>query len=493
MYYGCFSGYFFYPLLINLVMKKLLLVAACIATAATASADWYLCGASIKLNEDDQFVSNWEDNASFKMTQSAENANEFSIQVAAIQTSLKIKEDGTWSTSLGRLGTSSLIEGTTYQCQTNGPDINFDGTIENATITANISNKTILIKGNSKGNEYDTVYLIGDIAGAGWNANLTAYPLPLKEGTDNVFEGIITLPEGESYFRLKAGTDEYGPDIDQLFMNIGYSDNAELGSSLAYKCFGGEYLISFTVENGAETGVLVFSAVPEPEPEVQPLEVNFIFNGENNNIASFEPAIPANASDWTQDTSAKDNSKYTVGEDGKADIAYIKLNGITITSKKNTDTAALPCLYAVNKEENNVTFRAYKNNTITVSAPEGFLVKNLEFVTNTTSASDKFTFTTNVADQTGTNTADSSTNKNLTWSAPDANITDVNFSVSATVQIKELKVTLEANTTVGVETTMIETGTTPIFYNMQGVKVSNPSNGLYIRVDGKKTQKVVVR
>lgn len=33
----------------------------------------------------------------------------------------------------------------------------------------------------------------------------------------------------------------------------------------------------------------------------------------------------------------------------------------------------------------------------------------------------------------------------------------------------------------------------PVYYNLQGVKVSNPENGLYIRVQGKKATKVMIR
>ena len=32
-----------------------------------------------------------------------------------------------------------------------------------------------------------------------------------------------------------------------------------------------------------------------------------------------------------------------------------------------------------------------------------------------------------------------------------------------------------------------------VYYNMQGVRVANPANGLYIRVQGKKATKVLVR
>ena len=48
------------------------------------------------------------------------------------------------------------------------------------------------------------------------------------------------------------------------------------------------------------------------------------------------------------------------------------------------------------------------------------------------------------------------------------------------------------NPTVGIDT--VETvEEAPIYYNMQGVRVDNPTSGLYIKVTGRKIEKVVVR
>ncbi len=46
--------------------------------------------------------------------------------------------------------------------------------------------------------------------------------------------------------------------------------------------------------------------------------------------------------------------------------------------------------------------------------------------------------------------------------------------------------------TTGVET--IETATeAPVYFNLQGVRVENPSNGIFIKVSGNKTTKVYVK
>ena len=62
--------------------------------------------------------------------------------------------------------------------------------------------------------------------------------------------------------------------------------------------------------------------------------------------------------------------------------------------------------------------------------------------------------------------------------------------IAGTWEIKNVKVTGLS----GVNDVIAEDADAPVvYYNLQGVRVDNPANGLYIRVQGKKATKVLVR
>lgn len=191
--------------------------------------------------------------------------------------------------------------------------------------------------------------------------------------------------------------------------------------------------IKVTYVSGGET--------PEPPtpptPAEQPLNVNFVFFGADNNLANFTPELPA-IGDWAADGTTG-NSKIAVGpesEGGK--IPSFSCDGITIANQKTTGatgTITLSSLYAVGASIEAVAFRPYKNNTITVTAPEGYVFEKMEAVTNTSTASAKFTFSN------GTAVAGTS-NKDFTWTPSSDDVAEFIFTVSATVQIRTLTFTL---------------------------------------------------
>lgn len=64
------------------------------------------------------------------------------------------------------------------------------------------------------------------------------------------------------------------------------------------------------------------------------------------------------------------------------------------------------------------------------------------------------------------------------------------------IKVKDMKVygTVAPPTTTGVETVVVEDENAPVeYYNMQGVRVNNPANGIYIRRQGNTATKVLVR
>ena len=136
--------------------------------------------------------------------------------------------------------------------------------------------------------------------------------------------------------------------------------------------------------------------------------------------------------------------------------------------------------------------RVYNGNTMTVSVPEGTVITSLSFtqVTNAT------TWTEMPADPAGTWSG-------KTWTpAPAASammreaakgVESVTFKPTGTTHFATVTVNYERPTT-GVGSVVVDDANAPVeYYNLQGVRVENPANGLYIRRQGNNVSKVFVR
>lgn len=66
------------------------------------------------------------------------------------------------------------------------------------------------------------------------------------------------------------------------------------------------------------------------------------------------------------------------------------------------------------------------------------------------------------------------------------------YNMDLNLSTKKLTVSKYVDPT-GIEGIESDDEVTPVYFNLQGVKVDNPSNGIYIKVTGKKTEKVIVR
>lgn len=254
-------------------MRKylLILVAALFGMSYASAADWYLCGNKINNGGD-----SWADNAKFKFTPSADDANVQTFEIATLQGQIKIKEKGTWNTSFGSNG-SKLQEGVAYKAQKDGGNINVDGTISDAVITINTSTYTITVTGKGAENDYSVVYLIGDF-GSGWSETTINYPLELKSGTDNVWEGEYTLTAATSYFKMLAGTILYANGDPNVTGNIPVEIGTQYtcpqnGGSFALSA--GTYKFSFVLNHNAETGALT---VTQDGPVTYPEQIYAVGN-----------------------------------------------------------------------------------------------------------------------------------------------------------------------------------------------------------------------
>ena len=83
--------------------------------------------------------------------------------------------------------------------------------------------------------------------------------------------------------------------------------------------------------------------------------------------------------------------------------------------------------------------------------------------------------------------------KLVEWTAPAGGVSTVSFATTSTVVIETITVTATNNLS-GVEGVTVADENAPVeFFNLQGIRVENPENGLYIRRQGNSVSKVVIR
>ncbi|MCM1081830.1 MAG: hypothetical protein NC343_08800 [Muribaculum sp.] len=137
----------------------------------------------------------------------------------------------------------------------------------------------------------------------------------------------------------------------------------------------------YNVEYNVITNQVKVTLVSEdPDPVEQPLDVTFDFTNIET-IQAMNSAIPA-LDGWTKDG---DNTKFAL-----EDISLVYDN-VTITSIKNpeiTTTVSVSSLYRT--KAGVIDLRFYKNNIITLAAPEGYYIVNFEFK-GVSAKLDKFT------------------------------------------------------------------------------------------------------
>ncbi len=127
--------------------------------------------------------------------------------------------------------------------------------------------------------------------------------------------------------------------------------------------------------------------------------------------------------------------------------------------------------------------RWYKGEIATITAPEGAAITKV-FVQ--TVANSKGSFTANVGTVEGKGTGATTP---ITWTG---NTTEpLVLTTEAQVRLSYIEVTFETET--GIEDVEINNNAPVEYFNLQGVRVEEPTSGLYIRRQGNNVSKVVIR
>ena len=157
-------------------------------------------------------------------------------------------------------------------------------------------------------------------------------------------------------------------------------------------------------------------------------------------------------------------------------IDGIKFTNNGVTVEFSAGSSASRMYYGYNT---GVEARMYKTGTITITAPEGNPIKMVEF----TGAG------------IGNLSVDGTPVENMTWTSEAGVAKFVATAVAeqetknGRVDFKTIGVTLEKSGVMNIE---LDLNAPVEYYNLQGVRVENPANGLYIRRQGNNVSKVVL-
>lgn len=166
--------------------------------------------------------------------------------------------------------------------------------------------------------------------------------------------------------------------------------------------------------------------------------------------------------------------------------SYIFTNKVVeLTFAKGTNKSNEPTYYDTDN-----TLRIYADNTMTVR-----LNSNVGHIDGITFTCDPKYAGLALADgQAGTFTSENGT---AVWTAAESRadnaVSEVTFTASANSRIKTIKVAY-TDVPTGIEAVEAAESDAPaVFYNLQGIRVNNPSNGIFIRVQGNNVDKVLVK
>ena len=260
-----------------------------------------------------------------------------------------------------------------------------------------------------------------------------------------------------------------------------YTENTEItisceteGAKISYMINGGEI-----VEAPAPVTIILTEAMQihatasaEGYSESDLVEANYTIKAEQ----------PVTGTSATFDFAEAEFSKITCtpavtypesGASVKVSDTEMTVNGVSLVASKGTSNDA-----AIYYNGNNL--RVYNGATMTISIGSAYTLSKITFTGSLACTTETGTLTGNV--WTATKTA----------ARAAAKIQEVVFNCSGTNKITKIEVEF-ASAPTGIEAIETEDAAPAVYYNLQGVRVENPANGLYIRVNGKKAEKVFIR
>lgn len=350
---------------------------------------------------------------------------------------------------------------------------------------------TLTVTGKEVVTYPETLYVIGNINNLDFLPNNLEALTTTGEGT---YEGEVTftgtLATGFSYFQFCTSMGTTATDWAGLGVRYGAAEeNVDptgitvdmTNNDYSWKVADGKYKLQVNLVDKT----LTVTAVDDPTPVPDQATATFKFSTFDEMAAEF-PGLPA-TDEWADDTSAKGNKYYNFSLENAFSKEGINL---TIVAGESATATQQPRFYLTSAGVYDL--RIYKPNTLTVTAPDQMELTKIEIV-SANSVKNLTVGTDNAGEFTKNNTT-----RTATWEKPATG----NASFSA------LAITTPAGTsrisTITVEAKKISTGieniavdndeSAPVeYFNLQGVKVADPSNGIYIRRQGNKATKVLIK
>ena len=187
------------------------------------------------------------------------------------------------------------------------------------------------------------------------------------------------------------------------------------------------------------------------------------------------PEIPETATvvtfDFTDPSSLKPVQETPeFGQDKSITVNDVVFTAGNVSLSFVKGTASTDCRIWAGKSAYDL--RTYKNSTMTFTVT-GAAITSIVFTGSEVGSSSM--------------TSEEGTFEGKTWKGDSQSIT---FTAKATTKINTITVTYDTAT--GIEDTMVDENAPVEYYNLQGVKVANPENGIFIKKQGGRTSKVVL-
>lgn len=331
----------------------------------------------------------------------------------------------------------------------------------------------------------ENLYVIGNLNNKDFLPNNT---VALPGNGEGIYSGEVTLTgtlgTGFSYFQLCSATGTSTSDWSGLGVRYG-AETADLAPALdtpvkivagkdnSWKLADGTY--TMTVDLNKQELTLSQKAAPVPSATFDFTDYSF--------LKTYFPEVPA-LDEWAAD-----------GSTGNTYVDVTGLScpeGIAIAFEKNTTTANPSRLYHL--AAGTIDLRFYKNNTMTISAPADKEFHSIVFATASTNTNiNKLAVITEDSGE----LVNDATAKTMTWTAPAGarianGFSELKFNATGTTRISTIAVVLK-DIAVGVEGIESDSDAPAEYFNLQGVRVAEPENGLYIKRQGNKVSKVIIR
>lgn len=226
---------------------------------------------------------------------------------------------------------------------------------------------------------------------------------------------------------------------------------------------------------GAGEAVITFTAAATGEYREATHTVTIKVTDPNAKSASFDFTNPTSLGI----TPSTDSNETSVS--GQTII----VGGISITFDKGD--ANNEC--RIWKKNDTYDLRVYTGSKFTIASPDKTEITKITFGVNDS----KFSITPDegsITDYVWTNTT-ASTSAPMRVAAEGTN--EVVFSVGGTTQLKSVDVEYANSNTTGIADVNANENAPVEYFNLQGVRVENPQNGLYIRRQGSVVTKVIVK